>query len=133
MESPLLDTHIWIWWLHGEATLKAKNRQKLDKLCEEGELPYLSDMSLWEVQMLHSKGRLPLKVSFEDWLKSACRSVRLLRLSPEVILKLNEIPGTFHGDPADRLIVATSMAHQLSLSTEDGKIIQSRLVSIWNA
>jgi len=53
----LLDTHIWIWWLLGSDRLSARERQALDQLARDGNA-YLSAMSLWEAQMLHSKGRL---------------------------------------------------------------------------
>ena len=64
----LLDTHIWIWWLLGSDRLSARERQALDQLARDGNA-YLSAMSFWEAQMLHSKGRLSLDHPFSLWLE----------------------------------------------------------------
>jgi PIN domain nuclease of toxin-antitoxin system len=53
----LLDTHVWIWWLLGCERLSVADRRSLDRLAGAGGC-HLSAMSLWEAQMLHSKGRL---------------------------------------------------------------------------
>ena len=58
-------------------------------------------------------------------------SVSVLPLNADVVSALNELPLSFHGDPADRLIVATARAYALSLATHDKKIRRSRLVTIW--
>ena len=69
----LLDTHIWIWWLLGSERLSVAERRCLDQLAAAGGA-HLSAMSLWEAQMLHSKGRLSLDRPLATW------SVRPLRL-----------------------------------------------------
>jgi PIN domain nuclease of toxin-antitoxin system len=49
----------------------------------------------------------------------------------ETVLALNSLPDTFHGDPADRLIVATARAHVLPLATRDTRIRRSRVARLW--
>jgi hypothetical protein len=52
---PLLDTHIWIWWMLGDTRLSARERTVLDDL-PSGQRPRLCDISLWEVAMLVQLG-----------------------------------------------------------------------------
>ncbi len=126
----ILDTHIWIWWMNGEQQLSDKERKHLDELAKSGNPPWLSDMSLWEAQMLHQKGRLNLQIPFSLWLQTAAvpEVVRLARISPEVVLEVEALPKGFHGDPADRIIVATAKALNLTLWTHDKNIFKSKVV-----
>ena len=82
--------------------------------------------------MLAQKGRLQLRISFSDWLLVASdpEVVRTLPIDPAVVIALDELPESFHGDPADRMIVATARAHQLPLMTMDSSIRRSRAVSV---
>ena len=90
-------------------------------------------MSLWEAQMLHERGRLVLDAPFETWLLEATAPgvVEILPLDIAVILEVNRLPLSFHGDPADRVIVATARAFGVALATHDRKIRRSRLVQLW--
>jgi PIN domain nuclease of toxin-antitoxin system len=128
----LLDTHIWIWWLLGSQRLAWQERAALDRLAEAGSLR-ISAMSLWEAQMLHAKGRLRLDRPFENWIREASASdlLRVLPLDVDVVIALNALPPSFHGDPADRLIVATSRCHAMALATHDEAIRSSGVATIW--
>lgn len=128
----LLDTHIWIWWLLGSDRLSERERQALDQLARDRNA-YLSAMSLWEAQMLHSKGRLTLDRSFSLWLEQAASPeiVKLLPLDVDVVIAVDRLPPEFHGDPADRLIAATGRVHDLVLATHDRAIRSSGVVPIW--
>lgn len=88
--------------------------------------------------MLHGKRRIKLPLRFADWLRRARRAsapgvVRVLPLDAEVVIALDRLPSTFHGDPADRLIAATARAHRLPLATHDERIRESRAVRLWSA
>ena len=130
--SVLIDTHIWIWWLTGQADLPASNRKRLNEHAKQGTPPFLSAISLWEAQMLCRKGRLVLDMDFGRWLTQATdpEVIRLVPLDASVILALDLLPDSFHGDPADRIIVATAKARSLALMTEDNAIRRSRVVDI---
>ncbi len=133
MKPPLLDTHVWLWWLLGQPELAAPEREALDALAAAGHPPALSAISLWEAQMLAAKGRLELDSPLTHWLPTAAapETVALLPMDVGVILALESLPPGFHGDPADRIIVATARAHGLVLATRDANIRRSRSVRIW--
>ena len=130
----LLDTHVWLWWLLGSPRLPAKERTALDRLGSRCRVR-LAAVSLWEAQMLHAKGRLTLDRAFDVWIREAAAVgvVEVVPLDVEVVIALADLPMTFHGDPADRLIVATARAHRLSLATHDRAVRRSRLVTVWKA
>jgi PIN domain nuclease of toxin-antitoxin system len=129
----LLDTHIWVWWLTPESPLTDSERGALDAAAERREL-FLAAISLWEAQMLHAKRRLPLPVPFPAWLRQAAdeRMLTVLPLDVQTVIALDSLPASFHGDPADRLIVATARAHRLPLATRDASIRRSRSVRLWS-
>ena len=83
--------------------------------------------------MLCSKGRLTLDRSFDLWVRDAASPavIQVLPLDVEVAIAANGLPASFHGDPADRLIVATARVHRLTLATHDRAIRKSRTVKIW--
>jgi PIN domain nuclease of toxin-antitoxin system len=133
MPSLLLDTHVWLWWLLGQPELSTAERDALDAYATAGTPPAISAISLWEAQMLASKERLQLDTPLTHWLPSAAAPeiVTVLPLDTDVILALDALPTGFHGDPADRIIVATARAHGLPLATRDGNIRRSRTVKLW--
>ena len=130
----LIDTHVWIWWLTGQPDLPAAERAALDLRVVTAP-PLLSAISLWEAQMLHSKGRLQLRMPFARWLVDASLPdvVELVPLAPEVILRLDSLPSRFHGDPADRVIVASALSRGVPLHTHDRKIRRSKITPIGKA
>lgn len=132
--SVLLDTHMWVWWLTSGSPLSRAERAALDAHAERREL-FISAISLWEAQMLHAKRRLDLPLEFPDWLARAAdeRMLTVIPLDVAVILALDALPASFHGDPADRLIVATARSRKLALATRDATIRKSRTAKLWKA
>ena len=130
--SVLLDTHVWIWWLTLESPLTPAERAALDATAERRET-FLSAISLWEAQVLHAKRRLVLPAPFADWIVRAAdeRIVSVLPMDLAVILDLDRLPASFHGDPADRMIVATARSHRLPIATHDRAIRRSRVAALW--
>lgn len=128
----VLDTHVWIWWLTPESPLSTSEREALDAAAENREL-HLAAISLWEAQVLHARNRIELPVPFREWISRATdeRMLTLLPLGVEVVIEADSLPRAFHGDPADRLIVATARAHAMPLATHDSAIRRSRAVALW--
>jgi PIN domain nuclease of toxin-antitoxin system len=132
MTRPLLDTHAWIWWVDQDARLGARTIAVLDSLPRD-QRPFLCDISLWEVAMLAERGRLELDLPLGEWLEAAAhpRSVQVVPVDPRIAAVVATLPDSFHRDPADRLIVATSRALGLPVLSHDRLINQSRLVTRW--
>jgi PIN domain nuclease of toxin-antitoxin system len=128
----ILDTHVWVWWLLPDSPLSARERRALDDIAADKGI-LLPAVCQWEAQMLHSKGRIELPVPFATWLRRAAGTdmLTVLSLNADVVIAVDDLPGTFHGDPADRIIVASARAHDLPLATHDQAIRKSRLVKIW--
>lgn len=129
----LLDTHVWLWWLTAASPLSAAERAELDRAAEDREL-CIAAISMWEVQILHAKGRLELPLPFAEWLSRATDEAMIctLPLDRDVVIAVDGLPDSFHGDPADRIIVATARAHAISLATRDAAIRRARVVRLWS-
>jgi len=123
----LIDTHIWIWWMNDSADLPGEAREFLD---QRDAKPFVADISLWEVSMLVSKQRITLNVPLLDWLSTAVQAVTVTPISPSIAARVSIMPESFHGDPADRLIVASALEMGAPLVTRDKKIRDSGLVQI---
>jgi PIN domain nuclease of toxin-antitoxin system len=83
----------------------------------------VSIFTLWEVAKKNQKGKLPLPMDLTEWLKAALpQNVRLLPLTPEIIVEAARLPDFPTRDPADELIVATARVLKLILVTSDTKI-----------
>jgi PIN domain nuclease of toxin-antitoxin system len=129
---PLLDTHVWLWWMGGDPHLSEREMASLDELPAERR-PFISDISLWEVAVLLELGRWNVAIPFETWLKAAChpRTVEILPITQEIALAVTRLPTTFHRDPADRIIVSTARVRDLPLFTRDRRILEARLTKRW--
>jgi PIN domain nuclease of toxin-antitoxin system len=133
-DAPLLDTHAWVWWVQGDARLGRHIIRKLDELPAD-DRPAISDISLWEVATLASLGRIEFPGMLEAWLAIAAspKTVRVLPVTPRIAAEVARLPDSFHRDPADRLIVATSRVHGLRLLTKDSAMAKSGLIRLWSA
>lgn len=119
----LLDTHIWVWWINGDARLPRECGSCLDSL-PIGQTA-ISVFSCWEVGILHCRGRLDFGRPLDEWLSLALvrAGVVTLALTTDIAVDSCRLPGTLHGDPADRIIVATARAHSCPLVTADDKLL----------
>jgi PIN domain nuclease of toxin-antitoxin system len=128
----VLDTHIWLTWLLEPSRLSTRERQTLNVLAEGRDLA-LPAICLWEAQVLHSKGRIKVPLAFASWIRRATAPdvITLLPLDVNTVVAIDDLPDWFHGDPADRIIVATARVNDLPLATHDAEIETSRLVKIW--
>jgi len=118
----LLDTHIWIWYADESKKLSNTHRQLIEDHKSDG--LGVSAISCWEVAKLLEHGRLKLACPVEEWMTLALQlpGVRLLELTPQIAITSTKLPGKFHRDPADQIIVATALVYDLELLTADEKI-----------
>ena len=88
-------------------------------------------MSCWEVAMLHSRERLELPCPLDDWLDQALKypGVQLLQLSRHAVVDSCRLPGDFHRDPVDRMLVATARELDCPFITADEKILRYEQVA----
>jgi PIN domain nuclease of toxin-antitoxin system len=122
----LLDTHCWIWLQDGLRDRFTKDAQTaIDTAIKERQL-LVSVISAWEVGLLHSKGRIELLLDCEAWVNLALSTpgLRLAALTPGIAVQSTCLPGDFHGDPADRILVATAKAEGARLLTKDRQILE---------
>jgi PIN domain nuclease of toxin-antitoxin system len=119
----LVDTHVWIWYVDG-APLSTPLEALLRRANAEHRL-LVSDISAWEVATKASRGRLDLAVDPAFWIHRAERmpGIVLVPLDREMLLLGAMLPGTIHGDPADRMIVATALLRACPLVTADRRIV----------
>lgn len=118
----VLDTHILIWWVHGDAQLSSAH-EKLIRQHESSGLG-VSAISLWEIAKLVELKRLVLPCPIKDWFDKslAYPGIAILDLTPEIAIESTQLPGNFHKDPADQIIVATARILQCDLLTADQKL-----------
>ncbi len=119
----VLDTHIWVWWVHGDKRLSNAQVEAI-KSNESNEIG-VSVISFWEVAKLVEHQRLELPCALDEWMEQALiyPGLRVIHLTPEIAIESCRLPGTFHRDPADQIIAATARIHGCSLVTSDGKLL----------
>ncbi|MEO8617354.1 MAG: type II toxin-antitoxin system VapC family toxin [Luteolibacter sp.] len=113
--AAVFDTHVWVWSAAGDP--------RAEKLRDFSGTAIISAISQWEVSMLAMKGRLSLMPDEASWFTANLEPpVLLAPLTAEISLTGCRLPD-FHGDPADRIIVATAITLGIPLITANEKII----------
>ena len=112
----LLDTHVILWWLADDPTLKSDARSAIS---ETSNLVHVSAVSLWEIVIKHGLGKLRLP---KDWADILMREpFRQLPINCRHALTVGELPA-IHKDPFDRLLVAQCLVEELTLVTHDATL-----------
>jgi PIN domain nuclease of toxin-antitoxin system len=119
----LLDTHIWVWWVQKDSRLTASQERHL--ITNQSAGLGVSVISCWEVAQLVDRTRLQLPVPLATWMSQALAypGIQLLDLTPAIAIETTQLPGNFHRDPADRILVATARRHSVPLLTADARIL----------
>jgi PIN domain nuclease of toxin-antitoxin system len=125
MNGYLLDTHTWLWVQTAEPDKISREFQKDLERAQVRRQVYVSAISILEVARLVSLAQRALPCSVDDFVAEAFSDdgLVLLDLTPRVMIDATRLPGTFHRDPSDRLLVATARAHGLTLITRDKQIL----------
>ena len=121
----LLDTHIWIWWIDKHPQLTSADTRIITQHQQTDEIG-VSIYSCWETAKLVENNKLHFDMPVEDWLNAATKAngIQMLALSTRIIVESTQLPGDFHKDPADQIIVATSRVYDCPLMTYDDKILK---------
>ncbi|MBN1193360.1 MAG: type II toxin-antitoxin system VapC family toxin [Coriobacteriia bacterium] len=129
----VLDTQAWLWWMHSPQTLSDAARTAVED-AEATSRILVSAISVWEVAVKVDLGKLTLPMAIDDWYEKASSYPRIAvePLSPRDAIASTQLPGTFHRDPADRIIVAFALRHGAPLVTSDRRIRDyAHVPTIW--
>lgn len=124
----LLDTHVWIWVLTenkriGSSFLKVL--KEIEERVSEEKRILISAISVWEIGMLVEKKKIELSMDRLNWVEKALTvpGTELVSLSPRIAMQSTRLPNAVHGDPADRILIATAREKSAVLVTHDRKIL----------
>jgi PIN domain nuclease of toxin-antitoxin system len=120
----LLDTHTWFWFVSCPEQLPAATAACLEEERRSDALG-ISVISCWELGLLAALGKVRFSVDVLDWIsRSLCApGFRELEITPKIAVESTRLPGTFHRDPADRILVATARETGVQIVTKDDRIL----------
>lgn len=129
----LLDTHVLIWLTEGMTELPPRSRRRIEEMTGGGLA--VSSISFWEIAMLEDRGRVSLSVPIDPWRRRAVAEARLHEepLDADILVHSVRLPGTLHGDPADRMLVATARLRDYQLATRDRRLLDYAAAGHLNA
>ena len=118
----LLDTHVWIWT---QAEPERLGKRAKDRVLDTEESLYVSTASTIELARLAHAGRLRLRPSTSEWIADSLTLLRgaTVEVSHEIAVGAYDLPGSFHRDPVDRLLVSTARTHGLDILTADERVL----------
>jgi PIN domain nuclease of toxin-antitoxin system len=124
----LLDTHIWIWLVLEPSRISQQVTSHVQNTANE---LWLSPISVWEVLLLHRKGRILPDVEIDSWISKTLRSfpVNEANVTLEVARQVGRLQ-LAHRDPADHFLVATAKVFDLTLVTADDRLLTTPDISI---
>lgn len=126
----LLDTHVLQWWSAEPHRLSAPATRALEAVDELA----VAAISWFELAWLASDERIVVSVPRRSWLEALSNQVRTVGITTAIADTAVSLPGSFRGDPADRLIFATAIEQGWQLVTKDRKLRtyrHPRSITIW--
>ena len=122
----LMDTHVWLWMTTADARRLSKRAQARLRRVDRAKGLLVSVMSVWEVAMLESRSRLDLDMECGAWVRRALADsdVSLFPLTPAIAVASTRLPGEFHGDPTDRILIASALETGAVRATADDRILR---------
>lgn len=126
----LLDTNALLRFVGEPKRLSTQQSRALRRAVQRMEPIGLSPISLLEIAVLHSLGRIRLKGTLAEFFEEVRSGpeIQVLPITEEIALEV-ALLGPLK-DPADKAIVATALVHGLQLVTSDERIVDSRLVRV---
>jgi len=119
----MLDTHALVWWHDSSARLSTNALSAIAQETQNGTIA-VSAFSFWEIALLIEHRRLTLPTDLQAWMAAVEAAKRLLFIpvDNQIAVTSVKLPGGFHKDPADRIIVATAMLLDIPIVTADRQI-----------
>jgi PIN domain nuclease of toxin-antitoxin system len=119
----LLDTHSWIW---AQESPEKFGRRAAALIQDTANAVFVSAMAAMELARLVFLRRIQLNEPSSAWIADSIRSLgaQSLDVTPQIAAEAYELPGSFHKDPVDRVLVATARLHNLTLVTADDLILK---------
>lgn len=130
MAGALLDTHVLHWWSAEPRRVSARAARVLEQADELS----IAAISWYELAWLARNERIVVSRPIRSWLEGLATHVRTIGVTPAIADRAVALPGSFPGDPADRLIFATALEHGLKLVTKDRALrdhAHPRAVTVW--
>lgn len=120
----LLDTCAAIWITEDEQ-LSPEATLEINRAAAEGRPVYLGLYTAWERAMLSAKHKLTSPLSPKVWFErfTTRPEVEVVPLTSDILIESCFLPGEIHGDPADRILIATARALDLTIVTRDRDIL----------
>jgi PIN domain nuclease of toxin-antitoxin system len=120
----LLDTHILLWLVEDDKRLGKKARETINGAAAAGKV-IVSAISFWEIGLLIEKRRIALSMPLGDFAEMVGRrrEIRVAPVDARIAVETANLPPGLHGDPGDRILVATARHLACPLATTDGKIL----------
>lgn len=118
----LLDTHVLLWVVSGSDRLGKRACKRIEQEFSEG-LVAVSAMTYWEIAMLASRKRIEMEQDSAEFRRVVMNlGVAEIAVTGDIGIIAGELE-PFHGDPADRLLVATALLHEAGFVTADERIL----------
>ena len=128
----LLDTHVVVWLAQDYQRISPKARASIRQAREKKGGIVVSDITLFEIALLASRGRVNFKPDVETMLSEVERQFIVLPITANIALQMFELPADYPNDPVDRIIGATALIEDIPLITADREIRDSAAVpTIW--
>jgi PIN domain nuclease of toxin-antitoxin system len=126
----LLDTHAVIWLFLDADQLSSHARKAIVQARIDGEELACSPVSFYEIANAVRRKRLQLYSPTQDFITAVQAKLRQIPLTAEISICAAELPHSFHGDPMDRIIVATAIVNQCPLITHDDRIRKAKVCKV---
>lgn len=123
-----LDTHTFIWWNSDPEQLSSR---ALSLLEDETNIPVISVVNIWEIQIKTAAGKMDLNVPLAQIVEAYTgNNIEILAIAANHVLQLNNLPD-YHRDPFDRILVAQALVEKMTLISKDPKIRLYPVPVVW--
>ena len=130
MSTLLLDSHVVHWW----SAEPERMSDEAARAIEGADDLAVASISWFELAWLADRERITLTVPLRAWLGGLAAQVRTIGTTPAIAATAVELPSSFPGDPADRIIYATAIEHGWRLVTKDRRLRRHRHpqpITVW--